>query len=134
MGKKSFGFTLVELLVVVAIMALLLAIAMVGTEKINKQKRDAIRMANMNEIVKALSLYMNDKGQYPVYTGSITGADAMSTVLKSAGVISTVPTDPLAGQDYTYTSSDGKNFTLGFCLETDTIKGYAQGCGNTISP
>jgi len=131
---KKNGFSLIELLVVVAIIALLVAIAIVSTSRTNAQKRDAIRMMNMNEISKALALYQNTYQKYPIYTGNITGSDSMSTTLQSAGTISKVPTDPLAGYNYTYTSANGANFTLGFCLETNTIKGYSQGCGNTISP
>jgi len=128
------GFTLIELLVVVAIMALLLALAVVSISNTNAKKRDALRMANMNEISKALSLYINQTQKYPIYTGNITGSDSMSTTLQNAGAISKVPTDPLADYNYTYTSSNGTTFTLGFCLETNTIKGYSQGCGNTITP
>jgi len=128
------GFTLIELLVVVAIMALLLALAVVSISNTNAKKRDALRMANMNEISKALSFYINQTQKYPIYTGNITGSDSMSTTLQNAGAISKVPTDPLADYNYTYTSSNGTTFTLGFCLETNTIKGYSQGCGNTITP
>jgi len=131
--KKS-GFTLIELLVVIAIMALLLAMAIVSISNINTKKRDAIRVTNMKEIFKALALYQNQTQKYPVYTGNITGLDTMSTTLETADAISKVPTDPLASYNYTYTSSDGSTFTLGFCLETDSIKGYSQGCGNTMSP
>jgi len=131
--KKS-GFTIIELLVVIAIMALLLAMAIVSISNINTKKRDAIRVTNMKEIFKALALYQNQTQKYPVYTGNITGLDTMSTTLETADAISKVPTDPLASYNYTYTSSDGSTFTLGFCLETDSIKGYSQGCGNTMSP
>jgi len=128
------GFTLIELLVVIAIMALLLATAIVSISNTNAKKRDAIRMMNMKEIFKALSLYINQTQKYPIYTGTITGSDTMSVALQNAGTISKVPTDPLASYNYTYTSSGGTTFALGFCLETNTIKGYSQGCGNTISP
>jgi prepilin-type N-terminal cleavage/methylation domain-containing protein len=128
------GFTLIELLVSIAIIALILSVAIISISNTNAKKRDAIRIANMNEIFKALSLYQNEIQKYPIYTGNITGSDLMSTTLQNADTISKVPTDPLDSYNYIYTSANGTDFTLGFCLETNTIKGYSQGCGNTISP
>lgn len=128
------GFTIIELLIVIAIMALLLATVFINIQNTNAKKRDAIRMANMNEIFKALALYQNQVQKYPVYTGNITGSDSMSVTLQNTNLISKVPVDPLASYSYTYTSSNGTTFSLGFCLETNTIKGYSQGCGNTITP
>jgi general secretion pathway protein G len=131
-GKK--GFTLIELLVVLAVIATLSAVVMTMLREARARARDARRMSDMNEIFKALSLYQNEKRTYPVYTGNITSSDPMSEALESTGVISNVPTDPLAGYTYTYTSTNGSTFAIGFCLETDTIKGYVQGCDNLISP
>ncbi len=131
---KKKGFTIIELLIVIAIMALLLATVFINISNTNAKKRDTIRMANMNEISKALALYQNQTQKYPIYTGNITGSDSMSLVLQNANLISKVPIDPLSSYNYAYTSANGTTFTLGFCLETNTIKGYSQGCGNTITP
>ena len=43
------------------------------------------------------------------------------------------PTDPT----YTYqyiSNAIGSTYTLNFCLETNTIRGYVQGCSNYVSP
>lgn len=127
---------MIELLVVLAIIAILSSIVMISIRNAAANNRDARRMVNLNEIFKALALYNNQKNIYPIYDGPITSSDQMSTDLESEGLISNVPTDPLAGYTYTYTSLNGTTFTLKFCLETTTIKGYSQGCAaeNKISP
>ncbi len=130
------GFTIIELLVSVAIIALLTAIVMVSISTTKSKNRDTNRMSQLHEINNALNLYHTGNQRFPIYTGNITGTDAMSTVLENSGAISEVPIDPLnsAPYIYTYTSADGTNFSMGFCLETDTIQGYSQGCGNIITP
>ncbi|HDO23649.1 MAG TPA: prepilin-type N-terminal cleavage/methylation domain-containing protein [bacterium] len=129
------GFTLIELIVVVAIIALLLATIMVSLSNVKSKSRDAQRMANMRELNNALNLYENSTMQYPVYNGNITGSDPMSNALKTVKSMMQTPTDPLNSAPYIYTyTSDGTSFVLGFCLETDSIQGYSQGCGNTITP
>lgn len=128
------GFTLIELLVVIAIIGILTSMIVVSVTSTKASNRDTTRMMNMNEIFKALALYQNNNGRYPVYTGNITGSDAMSLALQNDKDITQIPTDPLSGYTYTYTSINGLTFVLEFCLETNSIKDYLQGCGNTISP
>ena len=130
------GFTLIELIVSIAIIAVLSAMIFVSIKEAKIKSRDAQRIANMREINNALNLYENANSQYPIYTGNITGSDPMSIALKNTKSMLITPTDPLnsAPYIYTYSSSDGTTFTLGFCLETNTIQGYSQGCGNTITP
>lgn len=130
------GFTLIELIVVIAIIAVLSAMVLISVRSAKTKSRDAQRIANMSEINNALNLYENTNRQYPIYTGNITSSDTMSLALESAGTISQTPVDPLNSLPYvyTYSSSDGTTFTLGFCLETNAVQGYSQGCGHTITP
>ncbi len=64
--KNRQGFTLVELLVVVACTGLIAAIVMAGVVSQNKKARDANRRASLNHIKQALEMYHNDHGSYPV--------------------------------------------------------------------
>ncbi len=131
------GFTLIELLVVIAIIGLITAIILVSIGNVKAKNRDARRMANMKQISNALNLYINQTRVYPKpYNNiTITGSDAFSTNLITSGAMPAVPKDPLNSGSYiyTYTSTNGLTFTLGFYLETNTIKGYSQGA-NTITP
>ncbi len=133
--KTDKGFTLIELLVSIAIIALLSALVIVSISGINAKKRDATRIAHLKELNNALNLYNNSVMHYPIYEGPITGSDAVSEALEDTGAIAKTPLDPLNSGVYVFSySSKGDSFTIGFCLETDSIKEYRKGCGNKISP
>ena len=136
-GKNS-GFTILELLVVVAIIGILTALAMALLSDTRARSRDARRLSDVGEIEKALNLYYAGIGNFPisVSTTTITGDDAVSTALKNQNTISETPRDPLHDSyTYRYQSNDlGTTFTLYFCLETDTIQGFESDCSNFIKP
>lgn len=132
--KNGTGFTLIELLVSIAIIGLLGAITTINITKIRMKQRDTKRMSDVREIVKSLNLYQNQLTKYPSYDGIITGDDAMSQELENNQTITQTPTDPLPPANYKYKSTDGTDFTITFCLETDSIPGYSQGCENTLKP
>ncbi|MCR4283850.1 MAG: prepilin-type N-terminal cleavage/methylation domain-containing protein [Parcubacteria group bacterium] len=60
------GFTLLELLVVIAIIGLFATIATVALSNARMRARDIRRETDMNEIQKALELYFDDNGDYPL--------------------------------------------------------------------
>ncbi|MFH0749489.1 MAG: type II secretion system protein [Candidatus Gottesmanbacteria bacterium] len=59
------GFSLIELIVVIAITAVLLAIALPNLLSARERARDAKKKQEMNEMKTALRLYYNDFQQYP---------------------------------------------------------------------
>jgi len=64
--KNKRGFTLVELLVVIAIISLLSSIILASLNSVRVKARDAKRKADIQELVKAFSLYVNDRGSIPI--------------------------------------------------------------------
>lgn len=139
MRHASRGFTIIELLVVIAIIGLLAALTIASFDHIQRRAHDTRRMADVQSITKALASFVaTNGGTYPtsVIPVTITGTDAFSTMLVQSGSIAAVPHDPMTGTyDYTYISNaNGTDYTITFCLETDTIKGYSPGCSNTIKP
>jgi len=137
--KNIRGFTLIELLVVIAIIGLLASVAMASFGLVQRKGRDSRRMSDVTTIAKALaSFVVTNGGVFPISTTPviITGTDAFSAMLVGSGAIDAVPHDPASPRlDYTYVSdANGSTYTISFCLETDNIKSYAQGCGNTLTP
>ncbi len=59
------GFTLIEILVVVALLGLIASIILVSISNSRMKARDARRIADLREVMKALDLYCNENGQYP---------------------------------------------------------------------
>ncbi len=133
---KHRGFTLIELLVVIAIIGLLASIVVASLASVQGKGRDARRVADIDAIKKALAIYSVDNGAYPIAPATTTLA-ATSTVgaaLINANAISSIPTDPNGSQYYYVSNSTGTVYNVNFCLETNSIKGFAQGCNNYVKP
>lgn len=74
--SKSRGFTLVELLVTITIIAVLAAIGLVAYSMALKQGRDSKRQTDLRAIQSALEQYNSDQLFYP-YTGTANGLDTL---------------------------------------------------------
>ena len=64
-AKKLKGFTLIELLVVIAIIGILASVVIVSLSSARKKGRDAQRIRDIQEIHKAIELYISDNGYPP---------------------------------------------------------------------
>ncbi|MEK7648541.1 MAG: prepilin-type N-terminal cleavage/methylation domain-containing protein [Patescibacteria group bacterium] len=104
------GFTLVELLVVVAIIGLLAGIAIVSVNSVRIKARDTRRIADVKQIQNALELYNNEKGGlYPQATATKELGDAGITVISTNGFaagdptfLNVVPKDPTNNGEFQY--------------------------------
>lgn len=105
MKKSSRGFTLVELLIVVATIIILAAVTILAYSGTQARSRDAKRRADVANIAKAMEIYYGDNGQYPTATGSTainaswasSNDDSWTTLasqLISANAIDALPFDP----------------------------------------
>lgn len=63
--KKRNGFTLVELLIVIAIMSILTIITVSQFNTARKKARDVSRKSDLNSVSKAIALYYSDYGWFP---------------------------------------------------------------------
>ena len=122
------GFTLIEILVTISIIALLTMIGVTNFRVANQKARDGRRQGDLEQIRAALELYRTDEAEYPA---DIT---AGQTIESPTGTIymNEVPTDPLGPQAYYY-SSDGDTYALCAALELDTsgVCGGAS-CGTGV--
>lgn len=110
MRKKQSGFTLVELLVVIGILAILTAVVLVAVNPGRQlaQARDTQRRADVNTVLTAITAYMADpenNGLLPA--GIVTLCSAGTHNIGTAGLdlaavvaptyVADVPLDPSGG-------------------------------------
>lgn len=63
--KESHGFTLVELMIVITVIAILATIAVVSFSRVQKQARDTKRKGDLRALATALQAYFTEKNTYP---------------------------------------------------------------------
>lgn len=124
MAKKFKGFTLIEMLIVITIIALLSSLILVGMGGARAKSRDARRIADLHNVQNALELYYAKTGTYPKPTEA-SEYSTLKTLLINAGIgVSKIPDDPLndATRYYRYGgSADGTNYVLGAQLEQQDV-------------
>lgn len=123
---KNSGFSLVELLITVSIIAILIAIGVASYATINKQSRDTKRKSDIEQIRSSLEMYRADNGSYPSagsgsWVAASSATDALIGLTPSLvpTYFSVVPRDPKSAQNYMYlASSPSGGFYYGYCLST----------------
>lgn len=105
---KQKGFTLVELLLVIAIIGILSTVAVVNLNVARAKARDARRMSDMEQIVLALNVYKETNGHYPYNSPNNPPANINCASwdedddgnfiqpLVTEGIFTSVPGDPLS--------------------------------------
>lgn len=128
--RRLPGFTIVELLIVVVIIAILASITIVAYNGIQARAKDSSQKAAVASVKKALEMYMADNGAYPDICGSdnvgcyITTPPASLTSALVPKYIPTVPVFPLT-TDYVRgpgTSGTGSAYAIRSVYSTGACK------------
>ncbi len=136
---KNFGFTLVEMLVVISIIAILTSVLAGGYVNSQKSSRDAARKMQLKSISDALNSFYADNNRFPMSTGTtgITNLISIQGQLddgKGMIYIKKMPKETKTGMKeikYLVSSPSGRSFWLFTNLENPEDKScYPGGCGS----
>lgn len=124
--NHDLGFTLVELLVAMTIVAVLVALSLVSYQGARKNARDGQRKADLEQIRSALEICRADTDSYPL--GALSSG---SDITCGGTTYLTIPDDPLDGHNYIY-SGAANTYVLCTSLELSTEEVVGCGsCGST---
>ncbi len=114
-NNKKRGFTLVELLIVIVILAVLAAIAIPRFMDSGTRSKEASLKGDLKLMRNAIELFHNDTGAWPAATSDLAVTTAPTAGKDNAGAaktitagdykgpyMQTVPTDPVGGAAFTY--------------------------------
>ncbi len=131
------GFTVLEVLIVLAVFGLLATLAALSLNSARARQRDAQRVSDISLLRNALSQYWTQNATYPTSDGVNLGQPGTKTdVFTSAGFmareeaqspfyINRVPVGPSAGEYYRYRGGSN-GFSLRFQTENVTAYGNAN--------
>ena len=132
---KRHGFTIVELLIVIVVIAILATITIVAYNGIQQRARTSSRLSAIRSIQKGLEAYRAINGYYPPrvaigtnqptgfspvygngYEYSVTTDDSWMQNLRSAGIVTTKVFDPINDNDHYFVYISYKD-GVGSCRE-----------------
>lgn len=86
------GFTLLELIVVIAIIGILATIAMPALKDMPRRAQEAVLQTDLGTLRQVIDMYKGDKGRYP----------SSLAALVEAGYIRKIPVDPMTKSSETW--------------------------------
>ena len=134
---KTVGFTLVEITIVIAVIAILTAITLVIFNNVQQQSRDNTRANNARLLMNALDHYYADNGEYPgVCPSGDNQACDVSYLAASLTpkYINKIPTDPAArASQYVRGLYPNKSYAILISYEATATCKTGQSLGGNLT-
>lgn len=114
--KIKKGFTLLEMLVVLGIIAIIVTMGFVSYSTAQKKARDAKRKQDLKSIQNAMEQYYSICGyQYPT---SISSGIICSSITPTVAIMPTLPKDPKTASPYPTQTLTSDSYRI--CAQTET--------------
>jgi len=115
-----------EMLLAILAFGMFISLVLIGVARQQAYRRDVSRTATMDQLQKALAMYVSDNQEYPVMKGCVTGADPLMTALRDRKyfddkMVVKDPKDPNGISGCYYYEGDGSTYSLRYILETDSV-------------
>ena len=112
------GFTIVELLIVVAIIGIMVSILLVRGDTAKARSRDARRVADISNLQSALEGYFEGETKITQSSSTTVTPKYPATISSLApNYIAVIPTDPAESSAYGYLKISDESYCLGAKLE-----------------
>ncbi len=117
------GFTLIEMLVVIAVIAILATVVLTGVTGFQASARDTRRVGDLRNVQNYLELYFSQCGHYPGGANCTIATPgnwaALSTTITGMGIATVFPNDPVKNRNYSYGVEGTENlqYVIGAKLE-----------------
>lgn len=129
--KSQKGFTLIEILIVIAIIGILSSLIVVTINQARFKARDAVRIENARQIGLAMELYIDANETYPVFDAdscSASVSDCPGIYPVAVGnYLQPIPADPVNAADYYYRFKANSSDPRHFCLIVNRLDTSDQG-------
>lgn len=145
--QNAKGFTLVELIVVMAIIAVLVTLSVLGITTVQRSARDTARIETLSAINLEIENYNGNNGSYPTTMTlnasntlmTIGGSNTNTVTLSGAAIADVATTTGTAGTGTSQTKTDycykgyTSTYSLGAMLESGQGKFFGTGTACSLT-
>ncbi len=123
-SPKKF-FTLIEILIVIAIIGIIISVSLISFSNVRQKSRDTKRISDIQLLQKSLEDYYRNEGSYPE---TLTPGQKLVGAVSSSTYMQMVPQNPSPKNDGACPNSDyayiltGTGYMIDFCLSESTAQ------------